>query len=191
MSITTIVIAALILVAGGFVGWILRAYRKHRGDRLITCPETLTHEAVRVDSAHAAISGLMGHTELRLSDCTRWPERQACGQECLTQIHAAPDGCLIRSLVVRWYAGKTCAICQRPVGDLEWMEHPPALLDPRGPERKTVAWRDVSPERIVDVLATHAPICWNCHVTETFRRQRPDLVIDRPTFENASQEPRR
>jgi hypothetical protein len=30
------------------------------------------------------------------------------------------------------------------------------------------------------VMGSHAAICWDCHVAETFRRQRPDLVLDNP-----------
>ena len=186
MGTGALVIAMLFVVVGVFAGWILRAYFRQRGDRLITCPETLTHEAVRVDAGQAALDGLTGQKQLRLSDCTRWPERQSCGQECLSQINAAPDGCLVRSLVTKWYAGRACSICGRPVGDREWMEHQPALLDPQASEPRTLALQDVPPERMLDVLATHEPVCWNCHVAETFRRQRPDLVIDRPTFPTTS-----
>jgi hypothetical protein len=182
MSLGAIVVVALVVGVAALAGFILRGYLKQRGDRLITCPETLTNEAVRVDAGQAAVSTLMGHTELTLASCSRWPERQGCGQECLSQIKSAPDGCLIRTTVAKWYAGKTCAICGRPVGDREWMEHAPALLDPRDPDRRTTTWDRVPPERILDVLATHEPVCWNCHVAETFRHQRPDLVIDRPAF---------
>jgi hypothetical protein len=65
------------------------------------------------------------------------------------------------------------------------MEHEPALTDLRDPAHRTRAWRDVEPAAILDTLATHAPVCWNCHVTETFRREHPELVIDRPSPEAA------
>jgi hypothetical protein len=32
---------------------------------------------------------------------------------------------------------------------------------------------------LLDVFSTHRPVCWNCHVTETFRRLHPELVVDR------------
>jgi hypothetical protein len=32
---------------------------------------------------------------------------------------------------------------------------------------------------VVDVLATHRPVCWNCAVAEGFRRAHPELVTDR------------
>jgi hypothetical protein len=182
MGTGTFVMAALVIVTGVFAVWVLRGYLRQRGDRLITCPETLKPEAVRVDAGHAAVTSLMGHTELKLSDCTRWPERQTCGQDCLSQIQAAPHGCLIRSLVADWYKGKTCAICGRPVGDLEWMEHTPALIDLHHLEHRTSTWEEIPPERVFDVMATHAPVCWSCHVTETFRREHADLVVDRPSL---------
>jgi hypothetical protein len=186
MSTGIIVLIALVAVVGVFAGWYLRVYLRQRGNRLITCPETLSHEAVRVDAGHAAATSLMGSAELRLSDCTRWPERQSCGQDCLAQIGAAPDGCLVRGLLARWYAGKTCALCGREVGEREWMEHPPALIDRRSAPARTVAWADVPPAQVMDVMATHEPICWNCHVTETFRREHGDLIVERPAFGPAS-----
>lgn len=179
MTTETLVILALALVALTFVGWMLRAYTKQRGSRVITCPETLTPEGVKVDAGHAAVTGLMGHTELRLAECTRWPERAGCGQECLTQIRQAPHGCLVRNIVADWYRDKTCALCQRPVGDREWMEHEPALMDPRDQRRRTLALKDLPAEKLWIVLEKNVPVCWNCHVTETFRREHPELVIDR------------
>jgi hypothetical protein len=176
----TFVIAALVAVVGLFVGWLLRAYARQRGDRLITCPENLSPAAVKVDSGHAAVTGLMGHTELQLSECSRWPERQGCGQECLAQIAAAPDGCLVHQKVSAWYAGKICVLCGRSVDAREWLEHEPALMSTRQPGHVTIAWTDVPAEKMWTVLETHDPVCWNCHVTETFRRQHPELVIDRP-----------
>lgn len=176
--VTVVVVLGVVLAA--LVWWLVRAYLRYRGVRLITCPETETHEAVVVDAGHAAVTALIGRPELRLADCTRWPERQACGQACLAQILAAPDGCLIRSIVARWYEGKTCLLCGRPVGEREWLEHEPALIDLQDAARPTRAWQDVPPDRLPEVLATHGPVCWNCHVVETFRRQHGDKVIERP-----------
>jgi hypothetical protein len=178
--VQTLVIVALTAVIVTFVTWIARAYQKQRGTRAITCPETLTPEGVQVDAGHAAVTALMGHPDLRLSDCTRWPERAACGQECLSQVRAAPHGCLVRNIVAEWYAGKTCALCHRPVGEREWMEHEPALMDPRNRPLRTVALSDLHAQHLWRALETHVPVCWNCHVSETFRREHPELVIDRP-----------
>jgi hypothetical protein len=79
--------------------------------------------------------------------------------------------------VDRWYADKSCTICGKALGQVEWAAHAPAL---RGPDGVTLEWRDVRPETMFQVMGTHAAVCWDCHVAETFRRQRPDLVLDNP-----------
>jgi hypothetical protein len=111
-----------------------------------------------------------------LRDCSRWPERQGCGQECLKQIELSPDGCLVRHILGGWYEGKNCAICRKPFGEINWADHKPALLSPHG---KNVEWAEIRAETVPDVLATHAPVCWNCHIVRTFCQQHPDLVLDR------------
>ncbi len=57
-----------------------------------SAPRTERSVAVEVDAAHAALSAPQGHPELRLEDCTRWPEKAGCGQECLSQIESSPGG---------------------------------------------------------------------------------------------------
>jgi hypothetical protein len=49
------------------------------------------------------------------------------------------------------------------------------------PEGRTFGWGEVPAERLPEVLGTHLPVCWNCHIAETFRRQHAELVIDRPS----------
>jgi hypothetical protein len=41
-------------------------------------------------------------------------------------------------------------------------------------------WPDVAPETLPQVLATHKPVCFDCYVAETFRREHPELVVDNP-----------
>jgi len=152
-------------------------YVRMRGDRVITCPDSEQPAAVRVDAGHAALTTAGGREHLRLESCSRWPEKAGCGQECLTQIEAQPMDCLVKSQVGRWYADKTCAICGKALGAVDWAAHRPAL---RAPDGRTLEWRDVAPETMFQVMDTHAAICWDCPIAETFRRQRPDLVIDNP-----------
>lgn len=160
------------------VGVAVRAYFKLKGKMLVTCPETKEPAAVNVDATRAAEQSFLGEPHLRLSECSRWPERQGCGQECLSQIEAAPEDCLVRTTIARWYAGKACAYCGKPIESVDWLGgQRPALLDP---DRKTVQWDQVRPEKLPVVLAKYAPVCWNCHITETFRREHPELVVERP-----------
>ncbi len=155
----------------------LRAYFEYRGKRLITCPET--HKAVAVDVAarEAAVGAFLSEPTLRLTECSRWPERKDCGQECLKQIEVSPENCLVWNIVSHWYEGKQCVFCHKTFDKLHHLDHAPALL---GPDHKTVEWRELRPEQLLEIFSTHRPVCWNCHVTETFRRLHPELVVDRP-----------
>jgi hypothetical protein len=182
--ITALYLIALCLSAGVVVlglYLVLRpvagAYLKFRGTRLITCPETKAPAAVEVDAKHAAATAFLGQPALRLQDCSRWPERRDCDQACLKQIEAAPADCLVRTILTRWYEGKVCVLCRKPFGDIAWSLHKPALMNA---ERQTVEWHEVRPEQVPQVLATHLPVCWDCHIVETFRRLHPELVVERP-----------
>ena len=156
----------------------LNAYRTARGKRVITCPETKEPAAVDVNAAYAALTTLRkGEATFSLRDCSRWPERRDCGQECLRQIEAAPEGCLVRYMLANWYVGRLCVYCRKPLAEMNWAEHKPALMTS---ELKTVEWGDVPPETLPQLLLVSLPVCWNCHIAETFRREHPDLVVDRP-----------
>ena len=158
-------------------------YRRFRGRRLVTCPETRKPAAVTVDASKAGVSAALGEARLRIQECSRWPalkpghaERRRCGQHCLAQIEAAPDDCLIKTMVTRWYAEKNCVFCQSSIGEVDWLGQKPALMRP---DRNTVQWDGITAEHLPEVLASSQPVCWNCHVAESFRRQHPELVVDR------------
>lgn len=157
---------------------LVRTYRTYRGTRVITCPESRTPAAVEVDARLAVVTHMStGTPVLRLAACSRWPERQDCGQECLAQIEAAPADCLARTMLTRWYDGRACAFCRQPIGEIHWSDHKPAL---RAPDGGTVGWESIRAEELPGVLASHAPVCWNCHVAETLRRRHPELIVDAP-----------
>jgi hypothetical protein len=168
-------IAAIVILVAFYLA--LSTYLKLRGTRVVTCPETSEPVAVEVDATRATLTAVLGKPSFRLTDCSRWPERQNCGQECLSQIEAAPENCLARAILTKWYQEKTCVLCNKPLGEIDWLEHKPALMSP---EQKTVEWHDVRAEKLPEVLSTHLPVCWNCHIAETFRREFPELVVDRP-----------
>jgi len=172
-------LAVLALALGLFVFRAIpgvRAYFGFRGKRLIPCPETQKTAAVDVAAGEAALGAFLSEPTLRLKQCSRWPERQDCGQECLQQIEADPENCLVWNVVSKWYEGKKCAFCRKTFGELHHLDHPPALV---GPDHKTVEWRELRPEQLPEIFATYRPVCWNCHVAETFRRLHPELVVDR------------
>jgi ssDNA-binding Zn-finger/Zn-ribbon topoisomerase 1 len=175
--IVSIVIGLAALALMGYLCFrVLRELIRWRGIRLVRCPENAEQVAVHVDAAHAAASGVLHSAELRLDACTRWPEKQNCGQECLQQIHDAPEDCLLRNVAVNWYHDKQCAYCGRQLGEFRWPDFRSAL---RLPDGKTVEWQQIAPEQLPSTLAQARPVCWNCHIAQTFRREHPDLVTDR------------
>ncbi len=53
-----------------------------------------------------------------------------------------------------------CVYCHKPFGQIKWLDHRPALLDTN---LKTLQWDEVPAELL-----------------QAFRRQHPDLAVDRP-----------
>jgi hypothetical protein len=175
-----LILVALVILLGALVFWFAEAVRvffRYRGRMLFTCPETGKAACVKVALADAARSSLTGRPQIHLSECSRWPERQRCGQECLSELGADPQNCLVWTKVSDWYRGRACAYCHKPFLELAWHDHRPALV---GPDRKTVQWNEVTPEKLPELFETHLPVCWNCHIAETFRREYPEKVVVRP-----------
>ena len=127
-----VVTIAVVGVLYGLLRRPIREYIRMRGARVITCPDNEQPAAVRVDAGHAAFTAAGGHEHLRLDSCSRWPEKAGCGQECLKQIETQPMDCLVRTQVGRWYADKSCAICGKALGVVDWASHKPALRAPDG-----------------------------------------------------------
>ena len=180
MTTTTLVVFALFAIAVGFVVFraipVLNTYFLYRGKRLVHCPDTLKTEAVDVAARTAAATAFLGASMLRLDRCSHWPERQNCGQECLKQIVADPENCLLWNIVSNWYLGRSCVYCHKLFGVLSRLDHAPALLRD---DHTTVEWNQISPEQLPEIFSTSKPICWNCHIAETFRRVHPELVVNR------------
>jgi len=180
MSVTALIVTVVVVLAVGLFIFRaipgIRAYFQYRGKHLITCPESHTCEAVDVNAKEAAVGAFLTEPTLRLKECSRWPERQDCGQDCLQQIEVDPQNCLVWNIVSKWYEGKSCVFCHKQFGSLHHLDHAPALL---APDSKTVEWKDCTPQQLPALFETHRPVCWNCHVTESFRRMHPELVTNR------------
>jgi hypothetical protein len=156
----------------------VQAYFEARGKRLVSCPENQCTAAVELDARKAGLKAFRGGTYHCLQDCSRWPEKQDCAQDCLSQVEALGQGCLVRTVVAGWYHGKVCVYCHKPVDTVaEWTGQMPALLST---DAKTVSWGEVPAEKLPEIFATHKPVCWSCHIAESFRREHPELVTDRP-----------
>jgi hypothetical protein len=169
MSWILLSVAAVALAAAVWFG---RRYFAVRGPRLVECPENKETAAVNIHAGRAALG-----QRFDLADCSRWPERHACGRECLAQIERAPADCLVRNVVTNWYSGKNCSVCEKPLGQIDWFERRPGILTRDGIARP---WEDVPPEQLPAAMADNAPICFDCYVAATFRREHPELVLDNP-----------
>lgn len=83
-----VVVSFLLLLPAS---WRHAIYERYSGGRPVSCPEDQQPAIVNIDLRHATASVMDGSPDLRLSDCTRWPERSECNQECLSQaIQAEP-----------------------------------------------------------------------------------------------------
>jgi hypothetical protein len=150
-------------------------WNRFRGAHLIECPENRRPAGVTVDAFHAAQTALGKTPDLRLSSCTRWPEHRNCGQECLAQIQASPEDCLVRRIFVEWYRGKQCASCGQPFVEVEWSRKP-ALL---GADRVSLEWDDIPVDKLREVLAASEPLCFACYMAGRLVQEHPELVVDR------------
>lgn len=170
-------VAAVALALTAVLGrlW-FRSYLALAGDRVITCPENGCTAGVKLDAALGATRAVLGEHTVRVRDCSRWPENAGCGQECIAQIEAAPDGCRVRSLLTAWYEGKACTRCHKDLSPAQWPHNRPALMAPDGHTR---AWSDVRAEDVPQVLKTHRPVCFDCHILTRLVREHPDRVVYR------------
>ena len=180
MTLEMIVIVLLAALVCAWAAWdvtrALRIARQLRGARVVTCPETGRPAVVGIDVPHAVASGLdESAARLRLRTCSRWAERGRCAEPCICE--AADAASTPRAIVERTLKGRPCTFCQKPIEHVAFLDHYPALLQSDG---TTIAWPDVPLERLRDAVCRQLPVCWNCHVSETFRRCYPELVTDRP-----------
>ena len=154
-----------------FFGEYLRNWFRFRGVRLIVCPENYQPAAVKVDANRAARwAALSGEPDLRLDTCSRWPEKEGCDQACLPQIEESPEKSALHSIVETWFAGKRCYFCRHFIYEAG------AVVTPHG---GVIDWTTILPEQVPNVLAVSDPVCRRCFVVESFRREHPEMVIER------------
>ena len=166
----------ILLLAGAAVWLLASAWLKYRGQRIIMCPENHRPAGVALDAGHAAATGFGRSPQLRLSNCSRWPEKAGCGQECLSEIREAGPDCLVRNIVAKWYGETVCASCGQPIGKIDWSESRPALLLA---DQISVEWNQVSADQLLETLSVASPTCFACHTANRLVKEHPELVTDR------------
>ena len=178
-------IAIALIAAALYVGirWLVRSSSRYRGSRIVTCPETKRPAIVAVDSLHASLTATVRLPDIRLENCSRWPIKGQCGQECLTDLDVAPGRCLVSDVLMRWYRGRNCAYCSKEFPELHWLDHRPALLGPAG---KLMSWNEINVDTLQNVLETYSPVCWDSYIAQNFRLDHPELVVYRPWLNDIS-----
>ena len=146
-----IFIAALAAALLFGIRWLVRSSSRYRGSQIVTCPDTKSPAVVEVDSLHATLTSTVGLPDIRLENCSRWPIKEECGQECLMDLDVAPGQCLVSGVLMRWYRDKTCAYCKQDFPELHWIDHRPALL---GPASRFVARSFCEPRSWTRVLSS-------------------------------------
>ncbi len=68
---------------------IVRSYRAVRGSWPVICPETGLGTTVELNAGNAVGMRILGNPPGKIQSCSRWPERQGCGRECLRQFEPA------------------------------------------------------------------------------------------------------
>ncbi len=64
----------------------LDAFMRYRKIRRVTCPEEKKTALMNVNAKAAALAAAQGKAQLRVSNCSLWPEKRGCAQRCLAQI---------------------------------------------------------------------------------------------------------
>ena len=151
-----VTLVGVLVVVYAFVA--LAAYLRKRGTPLIV-PET--------EPGEGPVETLLRNNHARTTAAS-------------APVATAPAGTRTGDLLRAWFANKSCTICERPIPPIQRIEQHPGLMNPESPSHDVVTWEQFArDERLPELLETHLPVCANCVMAETFRRQYPDLVIDR------------
>jgi hypothetical protein len=172
--IRIILVAAIAAWGAWYASRAFATWWRLRGNRVVTCPETGRPAAVRIDVGHAMGSLATGDPDLHLQSCSRWAERGRCEEPCLPEAERLESAA--SRIVYAWAQDKACVFCGKPILEAEALGHHAALL---GSDGRTREWLDIATEHLREALDTERPVCWDCHIAETFRATHPDLVTDR------------
>jgi hypothetical protein len=97
VALAVVMLAVLVAYLGYRVIHGIGVYFRFRGTRLVTCPETHQDAVVEVAARSMGVQAILDDPCLRISECSRWPMREGCGQDCLRQIEARPTELRISS----------------------------------------------------------------------------------------------
>jgi hypothetical protein len=64
----------------------LDVFMRYRKIRRVTCPEEKKTALMNVNAKAAALAAAQGKNQLRVINCSLWPEKRDCAQRCLAQV---------------------------------------------------------------------------------------------------------
>lgn len=65
-------------------------FRRYRYRKVITCPEAHSLAEVNIDAGKAALGAAVGRPVLRVRNCSLWPKRKGCDENCVGENWSAP-----------------------------------------------------------------------------------------------------
>lgn len=60
-------------------------FQRYRNKRVLKCPETDELAEVDIDAPRAAFYSALGKQLLKVRNCTLWPKKKGCDEECIRQ----------------------------------------------------------------------------------------------------------
>ncbi len=83
---TPLILAAAIMALGGLyvlLPLVIHTFQRYRNKRLRACPETGGPAEINIDAQRAAFSSAFGRPLLKIKNCTLWPKKKGCGEDCI------------------------------------------------------------------------------------------------------------
>jgi hypothetical protein len=159
-----LVFAVVLLV---YVGIAIATWRRLRGLRVVSCPETRRPAGVTVDLGHALATAVWEAADVRLASCSCWPERQGCDEGCVPQIETGEAATRPRAIAARFFERRSCAICLRRIKPLTHGAHQPGFMNPI--TREATPWDQLPAQDLPDAVASHRALCRDCTFAESSR----------------------
>ena len=92
-------------------------------------------------------------------------------------VKSNPHDAATTAQLKQFFGGRQCASCTRPIPPVRAGELRPGLLN--SITHEAIAWDEIPAANLSTTLEGHVAICSACLISETFRRQHPELVVDR------------
>ncbi len=83
---TSLITIAMVVALGGLyvlLPLVIHTVQRYRNKEALTCPETNGPAEVNIDAPRAAFSSAFGRPLLKIKNCTLWPKKKGCDEDCI------------------------------------------------------------------------------------------------------------